>query len=467
MTSVVAVFMLTVAGLPLGWALTRSLPLAVLLAPLAGAAVSAVAVLLMLWLRGPLIPWFAAVLAASVAVAWLVRRAAPAPGGSWREAGLLGVPLLPPMLLMFRDPVAWDAHAIWWLHAGYFARGGDFARAAMGNAALVPSHPDYPPLASAPVGVAWRLLESYTFRPAIAVNVAVTWSAAVLVAYAVRRVTARAPWQLSIPAALGAACSAWLPQWTAPTEGYSDTMCAAAFVAGAVLLLAPREPLGVTPLALFLVAAAALTKNEGVALAEVFAVVASVRYRREIRRAAWCWLPAGAAAAWSLTARALGAENDLMAGGRFGALLRGDAGTWERLPLIETELGERIWPVAIAATVAAVLGGLLLRGRRRRLGLAGDGWLWAVLAAHWLMLTFIYLVTQYDIHWHLSTSVDRVTIVLAMLSCAIAATWLPVALAPVPRPAGEHGPGRHRRAADSATAAVRQPSPGPAASLER
>jgi hypothetical protein len=437
MTSVVAVYVLAVAGLPLGWALTRSVPLATLLAPLAGAAVSTVAVLLMLWLRGPLVPWFVGVFGATVAVAWSVRRVPPVPGGSWREAGLLGVPMLAPFLMFFKAPLGWDAHAIWWLHAGYFAQGGDFARAAIGNPALALTHTDYPPLASAPVGVAWALLDSYTFRPAIAVNAACTWSAVVLLAYAVRRVTAGAPAWVSVPAALGAACAAWLPDWNAPTNGYSDAMYATAFAAGAVLLLLPKAAAKEVPPGLFLVSAAALTKNEGVILAVAFAVVASVRHRRSIRTAAWCWLPLGLAAAWSLTARALGAQNDLMAGGRFGALLRGDGDVWVRLAPIQSEMAKQVSYVLPAALIVALLGAVFLRGRRRRLGPAGDGWLWALIAVHWVALTFVYLISQYPIAWHLFTSVSRVTIVLAVLACVSAAGWLTVALTPDPSTADE------------------------------
>ncbi|WP_433085957.1 hypothetical protein ACQP1P_11945 [Dactylosporangium sp. CA-052675] len=464
MTSVVAVFALAVAGLPLAWALTRSVPLAVVLSPLAAAAVSSVAVVLMLWLRGPLLPWFGAVFLATVALAWFARGAAAVPGGSWREAGLLGVPLLAPFLMMFQSPLGWDAHAIWWQHAGYFAQGGDFARAAIGNETIAITHTDYPPIASAPVAVAWRLLDSLTFRPALAVNVAITWSAVVLVAYAVRRATANAPAWLSVPAALAAACAAWLPQFTAPAEGYSDTMCAAAFVAGAVLLLGAADPVRVTPLALFLVSAAVLTKNEGLPLAGVVAVVATLRLRHEPRRAAWCWLPVGVAAVWSATARVFGAKNDLMADGRFGQLLHGDHAAWSRLPEIQAALSGQVGSVVGAAVLAAVLGTFFLRGRRRALGLAGDGWLWVVFGGYWAAITFIYLISPYPIGWHLSTSVDRVTIVMAMLAGVSAATWLVVSLAPAPAsaaipaqpdppaPEGERGDRGDRRAAGAGAA---------------
>ncbi|WP_433059309.1 hypothetical protein [Dactylosporangium sp. CS-033363] len=430
MTSVVAVFVLVVSGLPLAWALTRSVPLATLLSPLAGAGVATAAVVLMLWLRGPLLPWCAAVFAGTVVIAWLVRHAAPVATLGWLEAGLLGVPLLAPFLMMFDQPLSWDTHAIWWQHSGYLAHGGDFARAAIGSEALAVTHTDYPPIASAPIAVVWQLLDSFTFRPAIAVNVAVTFSGVALVGFAVRRATAAAPAWLSIPAGVLAGFGAWLPEFTGPALGYSDTMCAAAFVGGAVLLLGRPEPAGVTPPALFLVSAAVLTKNEGLPLAVMLAVAATVRYRRDLRRAAWCWLPLGVTAVWSATTRLLGAENDLMAEGRFSALLRGDADAWGRLGAIQRGMFEQVSLVLVAAALAALVGAAFLRGRRRELGLAGDGWLWAVLGGYWAAITFIYLISPYPIEWHLMTSANRVTIVVAMLACVSAAGWLAVALAP-------------------------------------
>jgi hypothetical protein len=432
-TSVIAVVVLVVAGLPLAWALTRSVPLAVVVAPLAGAVVSTVAVLLMLALRGPLVPYFLGVFAASVAAAWLVRRAAPVPGSGWREVLLLAVPLVPPFLLL-QEPLGWDVHSIWWLHSAYFAQGGDFATAAIGNPALQSfSHPDYPPLASAPVAVVWRLLDSSSFRPALAVNVAVTYSVTVMLAYAVRRVTAAAPALVSVPVALGAACAAWYPDWTAATMGYSDVMCGAAFVAGAVLLLLPRD--------VVLLGSAALMKNEGTTLVLAFAVAGTVRYRRDRRRLVACWLPFAAAGVWSVATRLLGVDNDLMAGGRFSALVRGDAETWGRLPVIQSQMAAQVRPVVAAALLAAVLGALFLRTRRGRLGIRSDGWIWALFAAQWAVLTLIYLVTPYDVRWHLMTSVNRVTIVFGMLACVSAACWVAVALAPAgvaPRVAPDH-----------------------------
>src|SRR5262249_56301949 len=86
---------------------------------------------------------------------------------------------------------------------------------------------------------------------------------------------------------------------------------------------------------------------------------------------------------------------------------------------------------------AALLGPLVLGRRRRDVGLGGDGWLWAVAALHWAGLTVIYMASPMDLHWLLSTSVDRVMIVFAVLACASAACW---AVAALHRPAEPDAP---------------------------
>jgi hypothetical protein len=447
MTSLLALVVLLVAGLPLAFAMTRAVPLAIVLAPVAGAATSTVAVLLMLAFGGSLLVWAVPVFLLTGLLAWWWRDRPPVPHGTWRDALLLTVPLIPPFLYVLQQPLVWDTHLIWWLHAGYFAHGGDFARESIGNPALVFSHPDYPPLASAPVALVWQVLDLRTFFPAATVSGALTFSAIAMTIHAVRLVTSpattsgraarRARDIVSWPAAIAVGYAAWSPLWWIPTAGFSDAMCATAFTAGAVLLLFGRDPFDgrILPLALLLLGAAALMKNEGQSMVVALAIVVTVRHRRQLRRAAWAWLPVAVAGIWSVTARLLGAQTDVLAGGRFGALLHGDRDTLGRFPLIFSTMAGRVGWIMVYALAAAVVGAVFLRRRRRALGLGADPWLWAVTALHWSGLTLIYLVTPYDIHWHLSTSVDRVMIVITVLSCASAACWAVVALAPAEDPA--------------------------------
>ncbi|HTJ37723.1 MAG TPA: hypothetical protein VL738_31205 [Dactylosporangium sp.] len=434
MTGALGILLLVALGLPPAYAVTRSLPLAVVFAPLGGAAVATGGVLLMIVAGGPLLAWVAPVALVTWVVAWRVRGRPPVPHGSWRDALLLSVPLVPPLLPLAQQPLLWDAHMIWWLHAGYFEQGGGFARDAIGNGALAFSHQDYPPLASAPVALVWRVLGTHEFYPAAMVSGALTFSAIAAVVYAVRLVTAFGPAPVSWLAAIAVGLSAWSPLWMVPAAGFSDAMCAAAFAAAVVLLLLPREPFGATlPLAMLLACSAALMKNEGMSMAGALAVVGTVRYRREIRRIGWFWLPVAVSGVWSALARLLGARTDVLAGGRFEALLHGDPDTAGRFPHVFATMAGRVGWIMVYAMTAALLGLLLLRRRRREVGLGGDLWLWAVAALQWGALTLIYMITPMPLEWHLGTSVDRVMISIVVLACASAACWAVVALHPPAR----------------------------------
>lgn len=432
--TLLAVLILVVAGLPLSFALTRAVPLAIVLAPIAGAAVATAAVLLMLAFTGPLLLWFVPAYLLTGVLAWRLRDRPRLPCSGWRDALLTTLPLVPPLLRLGTEPITWDTHLIWWLHAGYFTQGGDFARAAIGNPVLVFSHPDYPPLASAPVALTWQLLGIRDFYPAAFVTGFLTFSAIAMLVYAIRVATVRARALLSWPAAIAAGYAAWTPLWLIPTAGFSDAMCACAFTAGAVLLLFARPFAGMLPLALLLLSAAALMKNEGLSLVVALAVVGTVKFWRDRRRAALLWVPVGVAGIWSVTSRLLGASTDVLAGGRFSAVLHGDADTLGRLPMILEFMSGRVGWIVLLTVAAALLGNLFLRRARAGLGLGADGWLWAVNAAHTAGLILIYMITPYDVHWHLSTSVDRVTIAIAVLACASAACWGVTALSPEPAP---------------------------------
>jgi MYXO-CTERM domain-containing protein len=423
-TSLLGVLLLVALGLPLSFAVTRAWPLAVVFAPLGGAAVATGGVVLMIVVGGPLLPWIAPVFVLTGVAAWRVRRRAPAGPGTWRDALLITVPLVPPFLPMFRQPLLWDAHMIWWLHAGYFEQGGDFTRRSMGNAALAFSHQDYPPLASAPVALVWRVLGTHEFYPAAIVSGVLTFSAAAAAVYAVRLVTAGGPALVSWGAAVAVGWSAFSPLWMVPTAGFSDAMCAAAFAAGVVLLLLGREPFGATlPLAMLLLCSAALMKNEGLSMVLALGVVGTWKYRRSIRRIGWVWLPVGVAGVWSAVARATGARTDVLSGGRFEALLHGDPDTAGRFPHVFATMAGRVDWIVGWALAAAVLGLLALRRRRAELGIGGDLWLWAVAGLYWCAVTLIYMITPMPLQWHLSTSVDRVVILIVVLACASAACW--------------------------------------------
>ncbi|MGC4865101.1 hypothetical protein ACLQ3B_06675 [Micromonospora sp. DT53] len=423
LTPIAAVLALLVAGFPLAFAILRSPFLALLLAPLVAALLSTVAVVLMLVLGGPLPLWIALVLATAAAGAWwLLRRPGEsAPYGRWSHGLLIALPLLPPCLMIFEPASQWDAHSIWWLHAGYFANGSEYARATIGNPALVFSHTDYPPLASAPVAAVWSVVEP-DFRTAQLVGALVTFSAVAMLVYLVRRalgrVSARVAWALAIAVGL----ATWSNVPYAVTGGLVDALWSAAFAGAVVALLLGADPLRRPLLPLLLLTVAALTKNEGLIAAAGLALLVTVRARADLRRAALVWLPVLAGGAWAVLARLLDAQSDITNGssaGRSGELV-------ERFQFTAAALWDVLGPVLVGAAVVALVGTLFLRERRRAVGLAADGWVWAANGYYLTVLVGTYLSGPNDIQWWLATSVQRVTLPVTLLAAVSLAGWVAV-----------------------------------------
>ncbi|MEU1587141.1 hypothetical protein [Micromonospora sp. NPDC005710] len=423
-SAILAVLALVVAGFPLSFAILRSPFLALLLAPLMAALLSTVAVVLMLVVGGPLLLWIVLVLAAGAACAWwLLRRPGePVPYGGWSHALLIALPLLPPSLMIFEPASRWDAHSIWWLHAGYFANGGEYARAAIGSPAFVFSHTDYPPLASAPVAAVWSVVEP-DFRTAQLVSTLVTVSAVAILVYLVRRalsrVSARVAWALAI--ALGLAT--WSGVTYGVTGGLADALWSAAFVGAAVALLLGPDPLRRPLLPLLLLTVATLSKNEGLIAAVGLALLVTVRARADLRRAALVWLPVLIGGAWAVLARLLHAQSDITNGSSV------DPGVpaVDRFDFTVAALWDVVGPLVVGAAVVALLGALFLRGHRQATGLAADGWVWAANGYYLAVLIGTYVSGPNDIEWWLETSVQRVTLPVTLLSAVSLAGWVAVA----------------------------------------
>jgi hypothetical protein len=427
---ILAVLALLAAGFPLAFAILRAPFLALLLAPLVAALLSTVAVVLMLVVGGPLPLWIALVLAAGAAGAWwLLRRPGePVPYGGWPHALLIVLPLLPPCLLIFEPAFQWDAHSIWWLHAGYFSNGSEYARAAIGSPAFVFSHTDYPPLASAPAAAVWSVVEP-DFRTAQLVGAAVTVSAIAMLVYLVRRTLDRVSARVAWPLAIAVGLASWSTASYGVTGGLADALWSAAFAGAVVALLLGADPLRRPLLPLLLLSVAALTKNEGLVAVAGVALLVTLRARADLRRAALVWLPVLAGGAWAVLARLLDAQSDITNG------TAQDADMVERFQLTIAALWDVVGPVLAGAAVVALLGTLFLRERRRAAGLAADGWVWAANGYYLVVLVGTYLTGPNDIEWWLITSVERVTLPVLLLSAVSLAGWVAVALGDG-RPAG-------------------------------
>lgn len=454
MDAVIAITLLLVGGLPISLAVARHPVTALLLAPLAAALTTAVASSLMIIVGGTLIPWCAGVWAAQAGIAyslWRKRRPssrAPHSLGTIAAAGVLVLPFL----LLLRQPVAWDAHSIWWLHAGYFTHGATFARDAIADPAYAFSHVDYPPLSSSTVAAIWSLLGTADFRIAQLVTGVLNFSAIALLVFAVRTVTVTGRALAGWLAAVGVGLATWALDPFGATNGYSDVLYSAAAVAAAILLLVGRDPLDQLRLPLLLLAVAALTKNEGLVLVLLVTVATILRHGRGLfartpdSRRRWgrvvllCW-PAAAGLAWMAVIRGIGGSSDLAEQGRFGDLLAGDLNARGRLSQIFDAYAGRAGMIILAATLIAVLGMIFLRSRRHELEIGSDAWIWLVAAVHLATVTATYVITPYDLKWHLATSAARVLLPVVLLLAASGAVWMVVAsTAPSANPSDDREP---------------------------
>ncbi len=235
-------------------------------------------------------------------------------------------------------------------------------------------------------------------------------------------------------------------------DGYADALwvLAAAGAVGYGLVAGPGT--GRLGLAGLLVLVAGFTKLEGIATVALVVVLVAVRHvvsvppgggagrsgRRRKATVAWAGgALAGLAvlAAWPVLTGVLHAYPDVDTSGR-------------RVGTVGSRLDaslDAVWPhlhLVVAAAVVAALGTLALAGRRRSLGLAGDGWLWGVLAWNLVVVLSTYGLGSVAVDAWLATSVDRTTIFAPVLACTSMATWAVVAASAL---AARPGASRRRR----------------------
>jgi dolichol-phosphate hexosyltransferase len=440
----IALVLLVAAGAPTAYVLTRRPLLSAVLAPLVTALTASLGAILMLLVGGRMIWWTGALIVAQYAAApLLIRRTGgmrPLPYGSRADVFWYVAPLVPPFTMVLAPPVQFDANSIWWLHAIYLSKSADVARTSMAGPLFFNTHPDYPPLASAPVGVIFNVL-GYELRLAQFTSSVITFAAIAMLSYAVRAVTAGTvtagavtagtataggvrTW-ISRLAGVLVALSMWGQAEWGVAGGMSDAPWTAAFVAGAVLLLLRDRPFGppLIPAAvpLLLLSVAALTKNEGLVAVVVVAALVLVRERRHLRRALLVAVPVLAGAAWSVVARLVGAKSDLA--DRFPLLFTGDIEILDRLGPSRAAVQEQVGRAVVLGLVVAVLGAVFLGGRRRALKIGSDLWLWIVIGVYTTVLLTTYVVSPYDLKWHLPTSIDRATLPILVMTCASVAVW--------------------------------------------
>ena len=450
--AVVSLVVLGAAGVMPAWSIVGTRWYVMVVAPLVGAVLAAVAGACTLAITGTILPWFVALAVGSALVALMLsRRHQPrdrAPQSSEptsvRRASVLGAILVLASAAWSLRPlsvpsVGWDARAIWMLRASWFAGGHDFLSASFRNSATLLAHASYPPLVSATVAVSWEITGVHTDRLGVVVVALLNACAAATLGWAVveagleagRRADTKGRRAMATAVGIVAGTLLVLAAFGAAgpfaTNGYADPLwsfAAAAAIAYGLLLPFQARRVGT---AAILVAVAGLTKQEGTATAMALTVLLVLRSFAHLRRgpswgeaARWCAI-AGAAglallATWPILGRILHAAPDVNSSGpRVGT-------AWHRADVTVHWMAPHLHVLIFAAAVA-VAGALFLREQRRGAGLGNDGWTWAGLAIGLLVVFGAYVVGPGDTAFWLATSVHRTTMFPSVTAWLIVAGW--------------------------------------------
>ena len=478
--TIVALAVLSAAGLAPAVALAGLRWLTIPLVPLAGSVIAALAATAMMAAGGTILGWFVALALATILAVGATWKRWPehrprrdgrhrsAPRDRWYRriggSGALAVLLACVWCLrgLATPTVGFDARALWLIRAGWFLQSHHQLLVKMRVPDVVVIQSAYPPLVSAVTAVAWQVTGNHSLRLAVVLvallNTAALAVAALAVVDAGRQGSARLwadarhheetgpgtgrarnpvgiGWAASTPTVVGTVAAVLLVfiafGITEPfmTNGYADpiwSLAALGAVAYGLQLGAHPANRGV---AVILVLVAGMSKNEGVITAVVLIVLIALRGLAHGSgatgpRRRWHPLLVGlgelaAVAAWPLVMRAIharGATTTLSPPHLWAGRARG---TFDGMvPYLHV--------IALAVPVA-VVGGLALSRVRRRNGLANDWWAWAAVVGGVLVVAGAYVTGTGDIQPWLRSSVHRVTEFPALTGWWIVAMWSVVA----------------------------------------
>lgn len=298
-----------------------------------------------------------------------------------------------------------DEYAIWGLRGRALGLAGRLDERVFANAAALYQHLDYPLLV--PATIAWADAAAGHVSDGAAQAYVAAFAVALLgvVAWAAETLAGRAAAAVAVLLALtvqGFGVQALRLLADLPTAAFS-------LATVALLLVWLRDgDAGLARVAAVMAAGAWGTKNEGALFVLAAAVAAAVAARVAGRRSAAPLAVAGVALAanvpWMLWTRAHDIRNDVVNSGT-----RLDAG---RLVRVAEGVAEA-WPAPALVTVllAVAVAIAVRRGHVARV-LAATGALALTVAG----LAATYVVTPYDLDWHLSTSADRVLLYPALLT---------------------------------------------------
>jgi hypothetical protein len=271
----------------------------------------------------------------------------------------------------------WDAWSIWNLHARFLAAGGGFASRAW--SAMPEAHPEYPLLVSSFVARCWAL--GHTTATAVPIATSYLFLLA-LVGMATGGIALLRSQSLGLLLGLGLLGTPTVLH-EVPSQ-YADIPLAC-YLAGALVLMLLDRPI----LAGVLASMAAWTKDEGLAfLAVLFLATIVLRRRHAVTLLAGA-LPIGILVLVFKTVLVRGAPSILgrSESAAFAGEFAGMASGWYH-------------PILPVIALALLLR--FDRGHRRNLLFCGGVFL-ALLLADFA----VYIVTPYDLAWHLQTSLGR------------------------------------------------------------
>jgi hypothetical protein len=453
-----------------------------LLAPLGGAVMAAVAGLFVVAFAGSTIDWFIGLSIAGLglgAAGMLVRGRVDRPrddrtGSGGRPASrvigwsMVAVAVTWSLLPLRVPSVGLDARAIWLLRSAWFASGHQVTLAALRNPQLLVAHASYPPLISATTAVAWQVTGVHTYRLGVVITALLNGCALAVVAGVLiesgalaadratrsgmkgrdNRVASHLRSSLSAPPIVGGVVAALFVLVVFgvfgpfATNGYADplwSVAAAGAIGYGLLLPVTRSNRAVAGV---LLGVAGLTKDEGIATAMaliVLIVARSVMWGwsidsrsvagagRPVTRMRSALVPVAvgctgilALAIWPALMRFIGAARDVStSGARQGTMIT-------RLHLTVNAM----WPylhVLLLAVPISLVGALLLRAERRGLGIGADAWAWAGLVSGLLVVGWAYVTGPGNAPFWLATSVHRTTIYPAIVAWLIVAEWAVIA----------------------------------------
>jgi hypothetical protein len=302
----------------------------------------------------------------------------------------------------------WDAWAIWNMHARFLAQADNSWRL-MFDPLLYLSHPDYPLLTPGFIALGWQTMGSES-------NLAPILSAALFTFGIAGLLFASLNYQTGFPAACLATIILLISRSFIPQAAllYADIPLAFMILAAVVLLflfLERRQPAFLI-LAGITCGLAAWTKNEGWTLlvAALFGLVIASLVQRPSPRQVFSqlgWFFVGIFPFLLLVLYhklVLAPPNDIFSGRSLSELLE-TIGNPQRWGLVADRVLYQInfygYRVFILLALFAFVVGL---SKRPKLPLA-VGWLvLAMVAAQYFL---IYLITPYDLDWHLSNSLER------------------------------------------------------------